>query len=118
MRYRKLDENGDYTFGQGAADFYKDVPEAPAQAVLTRLFLFQGEWFLDRREGMTWKTQVLGNRTASTRDPAIRRHVLKTRGIKKILEYNSQVDRNTRKYSVQMTLDTIYGPITLPGVNF
>jgi hypothetical protein len=118
MKYRKLDENGDYTFGQGIADFLVDVPEAPAQAVLTRLFLFQGDWFLDQREGMTWKTKVLGNRTASTRDPAIRRHVLRTRGVRSIQEYNSQLDRNTRAFSVQMTIDTVYGPAVVSGVNY
>ncbi|WP_089177157.1 hypothetical protein [Bosea sp. AS-1] len=117
MRYRKLDSDGDYSFGNGAADFWKDQPEAVAQAVQTRLFLFEGEWFLDSREGMTWNTQVLGVRTANTRDPAIRRRVLGTQGAKALLDYSSSLNRDTRGFSVNMTIDTIYGPATLSGVN-
>lgn len=117
MRYRKLDTSGDYSFGNGASDFWKDQPEAVAQAVQTRLFLFEGEWFLDSREGMTWNTQVLGVRTANTRDPAIRRRVLGTQGAKSLLEYSSSLNRDTRDFSVNMTIDTIYGPATLSGVN-
>lgn len=118
MRYRKLDPDGDYSFGNGAADFWKDQPEGVAQAVQTRLFLFEGEWFLDSREGMTWNTQVLGVRTANTRDPAIRRRVLGTTGVNAILAYSSDLNRDARGFSVGMTIDTIYGPATLTGVNF
>ncbi|MGE4978545.1 hypothetical protein AB8914_22915, partial [Yersinia enterocolitica] len=33
MRYRREDENGDYTFGQGDNTFLINSPEAVAQAV-------------------------------------------------------------------------------------
>lgn len=118
MKYRKLDASGDYSFGNGSADFWKDQPEAVAQAVQTRLFLFRGEWFLDTTEGMTWKTEVLGVRTANTRDPAIRRRVLGTPGCKAITDYSSSLSRDTRAFSVNLTIDTIYGAATLTGVNF
>lgn len=117
MKYRKLDADGDYSFGRGLSDFYVDVPEAPAQAALTRLFLFQGEWFLDSREGMTWKTRVLGNRTADTRDPAIRARVLGTEGVDRIDEYSSVLDRDTRRFGVDIKIRTIYGPAVVAGVN-
>ncbi len=118
MRYRKLDANGDYTFGQGQSDFWRDVPDAPAQAALTRLFLFQSDWFLDSREGMPWKTQVLGNRTAATRDPTIRNHVLGSQGVTEITEYSSTLDRDTRRFGVVMTISTIYGAAQVEGANF
>lgn len=118
MRYRKLDESGDYSFGQGQDNFWRDVPEAPAQAVQTRLNLWQGQWFLDTREGMTWKTEVLGNRTANTRDPAVRQHVLGSQGITEILEYSSNLNRETRAFSVVMTVDTVYGVSQPIGVNY
>lgn len=118
MKYRKLSPEGDYSFGNGTADFWKDQPEAVAQAVQTRLFLFRGEWFLDATEGMTWKTEVLGVRTANTRDPAIRRRVLGTQGCKSITDYSSSLNRDTRGFSVNLTIDTIYGAATVTGVNF
>lgn len=43
MRYRREDENGDYTFGRGDSGFFVDCPEAVAQAVKTRLQLWQGQ---------------------------------------------------------------------------
>ncbi|MGO4738658.1 hypothetical protein AB4099_19070 [Bosea sp. 2KB_26] len=113
MKYRKLSPDGDYVFGGGTADFWKDVPDAPAQAVQTRLQLFQGDWFLDANEGMPWRTQVLGNRTANTRDPAIRSHVLGTQGVTGIAAYSSNLNRDTRAFSGGMTIDTIYGRATV-----
>jgi len=109
MRYRKLDANDDYSFGRGAADFWKDVPDAPAQAVKTRLRLEQGEWFLDAREGMPWRTKVLGKRTGDTRDVVIRSHMLKTRSVVSVTGYYSDLNRDTRKFGVGATIDTIYG---------
>jgi hypothetical protein len=113
MRYRKLDENGDYTFGNGRADYWHDVPEAPAQAVRTRLSLWQGEWYLDNREGMTWRTRVLGVRTGGTRDAAIRRHILGTEGVLSITAYSSAVQRDPRQFIVNTTIDTKYGPFQI-----
>lgn len=119
MRYRKLSaDGGDYQFGAGASDFWVNVPDAPAQAVSTRLQLWQGQWFLDTDEGMPWKTRVLGNRTADTRDPTIRAHVLATQGVTKIAAYSSNLDRDTRAFSAGMTIDTIYGAARVTGVNY
>lgn len=113
MRYRKLDADGDYSFGHGQADFYRDVPEAPAQAVRTRLKLWLGDWYLDLREGMPWVTKVLGKGTANTRDIAITSHALGTQGVTRITGYASSLDRDTRSFTGQMTIDTIYGAATV-----
>ncbi len=115
MRYRKLDANGDMVFGGGQAAFWRDVPEAPAQAVLTRLRLQLGEWFLDTRDGTPWKTRVLGKYTANTRDPVIRARVLGSEGVIAIVAYGSQLDRETRRFAVQVTIDTRYGQAVVRG---
>jgi hypothetical protein len=120
VRYRKLDANGDYSFGHGQADFYKDQPEAVGQAVKTRLWLFRGEWFLDLIEGMPWggfplndfvvaQGQVLGAGTRLTRDVAVKMRVLETPGVVGISNYDSTIDSDARSFSVSMTIDTIYG---------
>lgn len=118
MRLRKFDESADYRFGQGASQFWKDQPDGVAQKVGQRLQLWRGQWYLDSGEGMPWQTRVLGNRTADTRDPSIRAHVLATTGVKKITAYSSNLDRDSRAFGVGLTIDTIYGPATVTGVNF
>lgn len=115
MRYRKLDANGDYTFGNQQADFLRDSPEAVAQAVSTRLKLGQGEWFLDKTEGMPWDTQVLGERTAGTRDSAVQKRILGTQGVVQIDDYQSVTDPETRKFTPTAEITTAYGTATITG---
>jgi len=113
MRYRKLDENGDYSFGHQQADFLIDSPEAVAQAVKTRLELDVGEWFLDKTEGMPWSAEVLGERTVVTRDSAIQRRILGTQGVTQIDSYDSTLDPETRKFSAAAEITTDYGSTTI-----
>lgn len=109
MRYRKLDKNGDMTFGRGQADYFRDVPEAPAQAVWTRLALRLGEWFRDTSAGTPWDTEILGAHTQSTRDFAIRDRIENTAGILSLDGYQSTFNPNTRTFTVQATVTTVYG---------
>lgn len=109
MKYRKLDANDDYSFGSGLSNFLIDQPEAPAQAVKTRLMLQTGEWFLDQVEGTPWKTKILGKYTTTTRDPVLRRRMLGTQGVIDLSRYGSQYDPETRKYDVQAEINTVYG---------
>ena len=124
MRYRKLSRTpgtnvfnytgGDYSFGHGAVNFFINVPDAPAQAALTRMYLFLGDWFLDTSDGTPWNTKVLGHYTANTRDPALQARILGTQGVKAILSYSSNVNRDTRAFTVNAELDTIYGVAPIP----
>jgi hypothetical protein len=109
MRYRKEDANGDYVFGNQGADFYRDQPEAVAQAVKTRLGLYTGEWFLDTTDGTPWRTEVLGKYTKDTYDAIIKARILDTQGVDEILAYSSSFDGNTRVLSISATINTIYG---------
>lgn len=113
MRYRKLDANGDYTFGGQQADFYRDSPDAVAQAVQTRLRLDRGEWFLDVTDGTPWSAEVLGERTVATRDAAMKKRILGTPGVTQIDSFESAVDPETRRYSVTVTITTAYGQTTI-----
>lgn len=115
MRYRKLDEAGDYVFGKGGRDFLINSPDAVAQAINTRLRLWYGEWFLDRFDGMPWLQQVLGKHSNRLRDAAIRRRVLTTQGVRAMLSFLTQYNAETREFSVQMIVETDYGILTLSG---
>lgn len=109
MRVRKLDAKGDMTFGRGQANFFRDVPEAPAQCVRTRLWLRLGEWFLDTSDGTPWNTEVLGKNTADTRDAAIRARIEGTTGVTSLDAYNSTFDPESRKFSVDAEISTAFG---------
>lgn len=111
MRYRRLSPEGDYTFGHGQGDFHVDSPEAVAQAVVTRLALLTGEWFLDIGEGTPYLQEVIGNGTQATYDAALKQRILTTEGVTELADYSSEVI--DRHLSVRATINTIFGVTTL-----
>lgn len=113
MRYRKMTVDGDYVFGHQQNDFYRDQPEAVAQAVQTRLKLFTGEWFLDVTDGTPYTTQILDKYTQDQYDAAIQDRILGTPGVLQITAYSSSVNTTTRTLTVTATVETQYGTTTL-----
>ncbi len=116
MKYRALSPTGDYQIGGGLASFYINSPTAVAQAVRTRLLLFAHEWFLDTTDGTDWFGKVLGKYTQGTRDAVIRERILNTPGVNTILSYSSQFNSATRTFTVNASLDTIYGVVPVLNV--
>lgn len=116
MRYRQLDANGDMIYGHSQAEFLVDSPAAFAQAVYTRLGLATEEWFVDQTEGTPWRTQILGVGTQATRDRAIRDRIAGTEGFLSIISYSSSVDGNTRKFTVNAVINSIFGVVTISRV--
>lgn len=108
MLYRRLD-GGDMLFGIGAAGFLRDQPEAVGQAIMTRLQLRQGEWFADTAEGTDWAGKILGRHTESSRDIELRRRISGTQGVTTIRTYSSGLDTDTRRFTVEASVDTAYG---------
>lgn len=113
MRYRREDDDGDYTFGQGDDTWLVNSPEAVAQAIKTRFLLWYGEWFLDTTAGTPWIQSVLGKQKPETYNLAIRQRILQTQGVKSIIEFNTVVNTTTRRVSFTATVDTIYGTTTV-----
>lgn len=113
MKYRKLDADGDYQLGHGGADYHVDTPECVAQAVKTRLALLAGEWFLDLLEGTPYATHVWGKQLKETYDPVLRRRILQTEGVLEIVSYDSSFNSETRKLTVSVKLNTVYGESTV-----
>lgn len=111
MKYRQLDNLGDYSIGA----FYTDIPQAVAQAVQTRLRLFAGEWFLDTTDGTPWRTEVLGKYTRETYDTVIQQRILSTPGVVGIATYASTFDGDRRALTVSATIDTVYGQTLFTG---
>lgn len=114
MRIRRTDTTGDATFGASAANFWRDSPDGVAQAVIQRMRLWKGDWFLDRNDGLDWTSRVLGTNTQGLYDMTIRERILGTQGVLSILSYASQRNGETRALAVQVTIDTIYGTVQFP----
>jgi hypothetical protein len=109
--YRKLDENGDYTFGQRNA-FYSET-EAVAQAVITRLLHFKGEWWENLTDGTPFFQEVAGHFFSYAENPSqvdliFSERILGTQGVKEITEFDSRINTQTRTYSASITITTIY----------
>lgn len=111
MRYRKLATDGDYRFGHRDADFYKDTPEAVAQAIKTRLELSTGDWFLDLTEGTPYFPNILGHGTNATYDITIKQRIIGTPGVLSLDLYQSSLDPDTRQLSVYCLVTTVYGEV-------
>lgn len=113
MKYRPLSPTGDYTVGQ---PFLSNSPTCVAQAVLTRLKLWQGEWFVDITDGTPYETQILGPRYGKNPDAAIKQRILGTPNVTAITAYSSQFSDKTRQLTVTATIDTTYGSTSLSTV--
>lgn len=118
MRYRKLTADGDYSFGNGQLDFYRDEPMAVGQSVKTRLLLWLGEWFLNIDDGTPFMTGILGKHSIETANITIQDRILNTEGMVELEDFESEIDPDSRLMTVSCSIDTIYGPTTLEVENY
>ncbi|KKZ19037.1 bacteriophage protein [Serratia marcescens] len=113
MRYRREDDDGDYTFGQGDNTFLADTPETVRQAIKTRLELWQGEWYLNTADGTPYPQAVLGKQQADIASLAIRERILDTPGVTEIVTFSTQFNGDTRRLTFTATVNTVYGQTTV-----
>ena len=117
-----MDANGDWTFGGSAggkyftgptqqANFYVDSPAAVGQAIVTRLGLFEGEWFIDTTVGTPYFEAIIGKYTQATADNALRSRINGTQGVAQIKQYASELAN--RELTVQAAVATIYSATEL-----
>ena len=111
MRYRQL-VNMDMTFGNGGRNFYVNEPAAPAQAILTRLRLEVGEWFLNTSDGTPYLTQIFGYGSADSRNVALRDRILGTEGVVRIDSFSSTLGVD-RALKVVVAVTTAYGDLVI-----
>ena len=122
---RRLDSNGDLTFGNGLGNYITNT-QAVAQILKTRLLLFTGEWWADLNDGLPLWTNILGVSSAniSAITLIIQNRILGTPQVLNVTDlaivYNSAV----RSYSFSCTVTTSYSttitvansPVNLPTI--
>lgn len=114
MIYRRLDADGDYTFGQGQQNFLSGV-DAVAQAILTRLKLLYGEWWENQTDGLPQWQKILGVTGKNIRavDGIIRERIVGTANVTSLASFTSDFDSETRVYTFTAVVNTAYGQVTV-----
>ena len=89
MIYRKMDANGDYTFGSNSSS-YLSKKEAVAQAISTRLKLLIYEWWEDLEEGTPLWQSIISSRDIPEAVNIIRKRIIGTDHVKNLtfFDYN------------------------------
>lgn len=120
MLSRRLDENGDYSFGQNNNDFISGI-DAVAQNIKTKLSLFQGEWWEDQNDGLPVFQAIIGQfnienvKIAATR--LITERIMQVESVISVEEMNVQSNDETRSIYASYIVNTEFG--TVEGeVNF
>lgn len=111
MSFRALDSNGDWTFGNGRANYLRDQDEINAN-VQTRLLSWVGDCFFALAEGVDYNN-LLDIGTKNLLDINIRRVILQTAGVLRINSYESTIDRSPREFSARAGITTIFGNLTV-----
>jgi hypothetical protein len=111
MRYRKLDEFDDYTFGKRDVMCYGT--EAVAQAVKTRILLLLGEWWESPDDGTPLFERILGRRFRTDEpltevDLILSERINGTQGVAEITRFDSDMNPETRGYTADVIIKTVY----------
>lgn len=114
MKYRALDQNGDYVFGNNNQD-YIDGVDAIAQAIRTKILLFYGEWWENIGVGIPMFQSIIGERNPEALKQSVSllvtERVLETPGVLSI--ENVEITREGRALDMTITVNTNDGPVTV-----
>lgn len=92
---------------------FKTGKEQVAQNIETRLLWFYGEAFLDSRRGTPWFQTILGKNTGLEREAALKKVILETEGVDKLLSFT--LTQEDRTLILTASVLTIYStePVTV-----
>lgn len=109
MTTRRLTDTHDMSFGSGLGSFATGAEEV-AQNVMTRLYLLQGEWFLDIEDGVPYLQRIMEKPLdLAFAQATIKARIATTKGVSGIDNFTATVDRNIRSLFITASVQTIYG---------
>lgn len=108
MRVRRLDKNGDWTFGSGRSN-YATGSEAIYQCVLTALLSFRGDWFLDLEHGIPWFNYLRKNPDLMAMESSVKNTVLGVAGVERITDFDINLNPETRVATVSVGYVDTFG---------
>lgn len=109
--YQKLDANREPVIGVLISDI-----DAVAQAILTRLLLFQGEWWENTLDGLPLWQQILGHPGRSSADKIallIQQRILGTPYVVSMQKLQAGFDPISRTFSLYAEVQTAFGALTV-----
>lgn len=107
MIHRNLTTDGDWTFGKGIQDYTREF-DAILLNIKTRLQSWKGDCFFSLEDGVDYNN-LLDYGTKSLLDSDIKRVILQSEGVLRIVSYQSEIERDTREFSGRASIQTIYG---------
>nr|DAS01932.1 MAG TPA: Protein of unknown function (DUF2634) [Caudoviricetes sp.] len=111
MRYRALDENGDFVLSNGHA--YIEGTDAVRQAVLTRLRLLVYEWWEDIEDGVPYWQKIIASRDVKAAQQIIRERIQQTPGVLSILYFDPDWDNENRTLTIRAAIQSSYGAFSI-----
>lgn len=107
MKVRALDNNHDWTFGSGGAN-YKSTSEAIKQCVLTTLMSYRNNFFLNLDHGVNWFAYLKKSPDVEAMRQDIKARVFEVEGVYSINSLDIQYDTVTRKAYITLNYTDIY----------
>jgi len=106
MSVRKIDEDSDWTFGQGLGNYITKDNEI-AQNVVTRIKSFKNDYFLDNTQNIDWLNILGVKNNESLILNEVRKVVQQTEGVQRVNDV-SLVQNEKRNAIILIDFDTIY----------
>lgn len=114
--YRQLDKNYEPRYGQSQSDYISDIT-AVGQAVMTRLKMFEGEWWANLDDGLPLWQKILGVGGAGSNLSAINllivQRILGTPFVTSVANIASQYLLNTRTFQFYCEVHTQFGTLVI-----
>ena len=119
VTYRALGANNEPSMGQGQANFISDV-DAVAQAIRTRLLLFENEWWENLADGLPLWQKILGYGGGGRNQQAvaliIQSRILGTPHVTKLISSQYSYSSATRKFAYHAVVGTQFGAVAVTNM--
>lgn len=113
VTYRQLGANNDPVWGQGSSNFLSGA-QAVAQAVQTRLQMFQGEWWESLLDGLPLWQKILGVSTTEAQvGLLVQQRILGTPYVSGITNLSVEFASPARSFSISATVQTVFGQVSV-----
>lgn len=113
MIFRNLDANGDWTFGQGKANYIAGNP-AIGLNIRTRLLSWLNDCFFDKNAGIDWANRLGTKNQRALLELDLRRVILQSAGVTGIVSFSSTL--NGRVFTANYSVNTIYSQAYIDSI--